>query len=102
MEVTDAIHMWRSIRKYKSQSIPDETLRKILEAGRRAPSWCNVQPWHFIVIEDPSIKQKLSELAGGQKQVALAPVVIGVCGDLSAGEKPKHRESLMELVHGVA
>jgi nitroreductase len=99
MEVTDAIHMWRSIRKYKSQSIPDETLRKILEAGRRAPSWCNVQPWHFIVIEDPSIKQKLSELAGGQKQVALAPVVIGVCGDLSAWDKPKHREALIELVH---
>jgi nitroreductase len=99
MEVTDAIHKWRSIRKYKSQLIPDEILRKILDAGRRAPSWCNVQPWHFIVIEDPSIKQKLSELAGGQKQVALAPVVIGVCGDLSAWDKPKHREALMELVH---
>ena len=99
MEVTEAIHKWRSIRKYKSQPIPTETLRIILEAGRRAPSWCNVQPWHFIVIEDPSIKQKLSELAGGQKQVALAPVVIGVCGDLSAWEKPKHRESLLELVH---
>jgi len=99
MEVTEAIHKWRSIRKYKSQPIPDETLRKILEAGRRAPSWCNVQPWHFIVIEDQNIKQKLSELAGGQKQVALAPVVIGVCGDLSAWDKPKHREALMELVH---
>jgi len=57
MEVTEAIHKWRSIRKYKSQPISNETLRKILEAGRRAPSWCNVQPWHFIVIEDPSIKQ---------------------------------------------
>jgi len=99
MEVTEAIQKWRSIRKYKSQPILDETLRKILEAGRRAPSWCNVQPWHFIVIEDPSIKQKLSELAGGQKQVALAPIVIGVCGDLAAWDKPKHREALMELVH---
>jgi len=102
MEVTEAIHKWRSIRKYKSQPIPDETLRKILEAGRRAPSWCNVQPWHFIVIEDPGIKQKLSELAGGQKQVALAPAVIGVCGDLAAWDKPKHREALMELVHSGA
>ena len=98
MEVTEAIHKWRSIRKYKSQPIPDATLRKILEAGRRAPSWCNVQPWHFIVIEDANIKQKLSELAGGQKQVALAPIVIAVCGDLSAWDKPKHREALMELV----
>ena len=61
MEVTDAIQKWRSIRKYKSQPIPNEILRKILEAGRRAPSWCNVQPWHLIVIEDPNIKQKLSQ-----------------------------------------
>jgi|LQYC01.1.fsa_nt_gi nitroreductase len=98
MEVTDAIHKWRSIRKYKSQSIPNETLRKILEAGRRAPSWENVQPWHFIVIEDADIKEKLSRLASGQKQVKHAPVVIGVCGDLSAWDKPKNREALMELV----
>jgi len=98
MEVTDAIHTWRSIRKYKSQPIPDETLRKILEAGRRAPSWENVQPWHFIVIEDAAIKEKLSRLASGQKQVAQAPVVIGVCGDLSAWDKQKNREALMELV----
>jgi nitroreductase len=98
MEVTDAINTWRSIRKYKSQPIPDETLRKILEAGRRAPSWENVQPWHFIVIEDADIKEKLSRLASGQKQVKQAPVVIGVCGDLSAWDKPKNREALMELV----
>lgn len=102
MEVTEAIHKWRSIRKYKSQSISDIALRKILEAGRRAPSWCNVQPWHFIIIEDATIKQKLGTLAGGQNHVALAPVVIGVCGDLMAWEKPRHREALMELVHSGA
>ena len=98
MEVTDAIHAWRSVRKYKSQPISDVTLRKILEAGRRAPSWENIQPWHFIVIEDAAIKEKLSRLASGQKQVAQAPVVIGVCGDLSAWDKQKNREALMELV----
>jgi len=98
MEVTEAIHNWRSIRKYKSQLIPEDALRKILEAGRRAPSWQNVQPWHFIVIEDAGIKEKLSRLATGQKQVEQAPVVIGVCGDLSAWDKPKNREALMELV----
>ncbi len=47
MEVTEAIHKWRSIRKYKSQPIPDETLRKILEAGRRAPSWCKCSALAF-------------------------------------------------------
>lgn len=102
MEATEAIHKWRCIRKYKTQPISDDALRKILEAGRRAPSWCNVQPWHFIVIEDAAIKEKLAKLAGGQRQVAMAPVVIGVCGDLSVWEKPKHREALMGLVHSGA
>ena len=49
METTLAIHNWRSIRKYKNEPVPAETLKKVLEAGRRAPSWENVQPWHFIV-----------------------------------------------------
>ena len=98
METTEAIHNWRSIRRFKDEPVAEEALRAVLEAGRRAPSWENVQPWHFIVIEDQTMKAKLAELASGQKQVARAPVVIAVCGDLSAWDKPKNREALMELV----
>ena len=39
----------KSIRKYKPDMIPDETLREILEAGRLAPSAKNRQPWKFLV-----------------------------------------------------
>ena len=98
METTEAIHKWRSIRRFKDEPVSKEALRAVLEAGRRAPSWENVQPWHFIVIEDQAMKEKLAQLASGQKQVARAPVVIAVCGDLSAWDKPKNREALMELV----
>jgi nitroreductase len=98
METTEAIHKWRCIRRFKDEPVPDEALRKVLEAGRRAPSWMNVQPWHFIVIKDAEMKKKLATLATGQKQVARAPVVISVCGDLSAWDKPKNREALLELV----
>jgi nitroreductase len=77
METTDAIQGWRSIRKYKSDSIPEASLKKVLEAGRRAPSWENVQPWHFIVVEDPGVKGKLSQLAMGQPHVVAAPAVGG-------------------------
>jgi nitroreductase len=98
MEATLAIHNWRSIRKYKNEPVPAESLRKILEAGRRAPSWENVQPWHFIVVEDPAAKQKLSQLSMGQPHVMSAPAVIGVCGDLSAWDKPKNRAALVELM----
>ena len=95
METTEAIHKWRSIRRFKDDPVSMEALRAVLEAGRRAPSWENVQPWHFIVIEDQAMKEKLAKLASGQKQVARAPVVIAVCGDLSAWDKPKNRRHIL-------
>lgn len=98
METTAAIHNWRSIRRYKEVPVPREALRAVLNAGQRAPSWENVQPWHFIVVEESSVKAKLAELASGQKFVAKAPVVIVVCGDLAAWDKPKNKEALLELV----
>ncbi len=42
--------------------IPEDVLNRILEAGRLAPSAGNRQPWHFIVITDPEIKHKLSQV----------------------------------------
>ena len=98
METTEAIHGWRSIRRFKNEPIPEEALRSVLEAGRRAPSWENVQPWHFIVVEDAAVRENLAKLASGQKQVARAPAVIAVCGDLSAWDKPKNREALVGLM----
>ena len=98
METTQAIHKWRSIRKFKKEPVPEAALRAVLEAARRTPSWENVQPWHFIVVEDQGVKDKLALLAKGQKFVAAAPVVICVAGDLSAWDKPKNKAALMELV----
>lgn len=97
MEATEAIHGWRSIRRYKDVPVPEDSLRAVLNAGRRAPSWENVQPWHFIIVEDDATKGKLAELASGQKFVAKAPAVIAVCGNLSAWDKPKNKEALLEL-----
>lgn len=98
METTQAIQGWRSIRRYKEEPVSDGALRAVLEAGRRAPSWENVQPWHFIVVRDPATKEKLMRLSRGQKFVAKAPAIICVCGDLSAWDKPKNKAALMGLV----
>ncbi|MFC1896086.1 nitroreductase family protein [Thermodesulfobacteriota bacterium] len=97
MEASEAIHKWRSIRRYKDQPVPEDALRAVLEAGRRTPSWENVQPWHFIVIEDAAMREKLTQLAPGGPHAKKAPVVIGVCGDLSAWDKPKNKAALLEL-----
>lgn len=98
MEVTDAVQNWRSHRAYTDDAVTDEQILNILEAGRRAPSWENVQPCRFVVIRENEMKTKLVKLAKGQKFIGKAPVVIGVCGDIRAWDKPRNKAALMELM----
>jgi nitroreductase len=60
MTCTDLILNRRSIRKYSSEHVSEEVKAKILEAGRQAPSAANIQPWHFIVVDDPALKERLA------------------------------------------
>jgi nitroreductase len=60
MQTWDAIRARRNVREYTDQQIADEDLRRILEAGRRAPSAGNGQPWNFVVVRD---RDQLTELA---------------------------------------
>jgi len=75
----DVILSRRSIRRYEQRPIPEETLKLILEAGRRAPSAINRQPWHFIVVTEPNLKEKLSQ-GRYNKFLKDAAVVIVGCG----------------------
>jgi nitroreductase len=60
MSFLNLIMSRRSVRKYKAEKVSQETLEKILEAGRYAPSASNEQPWHFVIVTDPKLKEKLS------------------------------------------
>jgi len=60
MSLVDVIISRRSIRRYDRKKVPEDVLKKILEAGRQAPSAGNKQPWHFIIVTDEEIKEKLS------------------------------------------
>jgi nitroreductase len=50
MELENAIKTRRSVRKYKSKSVPKESISEILEAANLAPSATNRQPWEFMVV----------------------------------------------------
>ena len=76
MEVMDAMRKRRSIRDYEDRPVPEEKVQKILEAARLAPSASNRQRWKFIVVRDGERRQELARAAGGQKHIAVAPVVI--------------------------
>jgi nitroreductase len=55
LDLFEAIQGRKSIRRFKQAPMPDEDIRKILGAGRWAPSANNSQPWSFIVIKDRSV-----------------------------------------------
>jgi nitroreductase len=60
MNFTDLIQSRESVRDYDpDRPLPKETLEKILDAGRMAPSACNYQPWKFIVISSPAMLEKV-------------------------------------------
>lgn len=63
MDTFEAIKKRRSIRNYTGSAIPPEDLEKIVDAGRLAPSGNNRQPWHFIVVTNQNMIQKLSVAA---------------------------------------
>jgi nitroreductase len=83
-EVLKAIKNRRTVRRFKPNPIDEEMLQIILDAGRWAPSFSNLQPWRFIVIKDQGLKSALDKAA---KESVLhlgiteAPVVILVCVD---------------------
>ncbi len=79
MSFLDLILSRRSIRKYEPKDVPDDVLKRILEAGRQAPSAANRQPIHFVVVRDTEKKKKLSALLS--RFIKDAPIVIVGCAD---------------------
>jgi nitroreductase len=78
MDVSEAIRMKRAVRNFQDKPLPDDVVQAILNAGRRAQSSKNTQPWQFIAIQDKDILKALSEcgtwaghLAGAALGVAI-------------------------------
>lgn len=77
----EAIAARRSVRKYRTQAVPDELIHTLLESARMAPSGHNTQPWHFIVIKEQEHKEKLVAACGNQPWMLSAPVFIACVAD---------------------
>jgi nitroreductase len=84
MDLMEAIKGRRSIRKYKADPVAEETLQKVLEAVRWAPSWANTQCWEVMVVKDPKVKSELATaLSKGNpafSSMTDAPIVLVLCG----------------------
>lgn len=62
MKLDAAIRTRRSIRKYQIRAVPRSVLLELLDLARRAPSSMNGQPWHFLIVRDPSAKRRLAQI----------------------------------------
>ncbi len=94
METWDAIRARRNVRQYLDQPIGREDLERILEAGRRAPSAGNWQPWNFVVV---TAREQLIELAKawdrGGRHIARSAATIALVAE--EPEDARHRDWLM-------
>lgn len=87
MSVKKIIAQRRSVRRYLDKPIEREKILTCLEAARLAPSADNVQPWRFLVVDDPELKDELannvfSGIYSVSKFAAKAPVLIMILARL--------------------
>jgi len=109
MDLFEVVEKRRSIRKFKPSPIAQQDLKKILEAGRLAPSGGNRQPWYFIVVRDLETKKALSIAANNQTFIADADTVIVALGDpgimpksnISSTRTPYKQDPMIAIEHMV-
>lgn len=80
-ELIETIFARRSIREYTSKPVSEKNIERLLEAAMAAPSASNRKPWHFVVVTDRHILDRLAKVHPYGKMLFEAPLCIAVCGD---------------------
>lgn len=80
LKLLEVIFNRRSIRKFSSKRVPEEHVLKIVEAGQRAPSACNLQTYSIVWAKDEEIKEKILDACGAGRMKNV-PVVLVICAD---------------------
>ncbi|MCL6465160.1 MAG: nitroreductase family protein [candidate division WOR-3 bacterium] len=75
------IFMRRSVREYSDTPVDERDVLALLEAGMAAPSARNLKPWHFILIKDRDILQRIADIHPAAQMLNHAALAIAVCGD---------------------
>ncbi len=78
MDVFEAVRTLLAVRSYQDRPVPEEVVRRIVEAGRLTASSMNLQPWHFIVVQDRETLRQLGALVQTGPYIAQAALAIVV------------------------
>lgn len=83
-EFLEFSRMRASTRLFMDRAVPLEVIKRVIASGIQAPTSCNRQLWHFVVITDKAMKEKVSCLSSAQQSYLYdAPVLIAVFYDIS-------------------
>jgi nitroreductase len=93
METWDTIRARRNVRQYTDQPIARADLERILDAGRRAASASNWQPWNFVVVTDRPQLVELAKVWQGARHVARSATTIALV--VRQPEDTRHQDLLM-------
>ncbi len=85
--MANSIFTHRSIRKYKSDAVPQDILERILKAATRASNTGNMQIYSIIATTKPELKEALAPLHFNQPMVKQAPVILTFCADFNRFNK---------------
>lgn len=92
MDTFEAINSRRSIKSFdKNHKMTEHEITKLLEFAILSPTSYNIQNWRFVVVTEQDLKDRLSELSHGQKQVSESSLVIILCADLKSWNKSPER-----------
>ncbi|CCF85601.1 nitroreductase family protein [Nitrolancea hollandica] len=81
MDAFEDIRTILPVRSYQDTPVPEEVVRRIVEAARLTASSINLQPWHFIVVEEKETLRQLGRLARTGPYIAEAPLAVVVAID---------------------
>lgn len=78
MDVFEAVRTLLAVRKYEDRPVPPDVVRRIVESAHLTASSVNLQPWHFVVVEDRNTLQQLGSLVRTGPYIAQAAFAIAV------------------------
>ena len=81
MDLYQAIRARKSVRAYREEPVGDDTLARIFEAARLAPSARNDQEWRFVIVRGRDTRERIATEAAGQPFIGQAPVLVVCCAE---------------------
>ena len=85
MNVSEAIRTRKSVRTYRDVPVPRETIERILDTARFAPSARNLQEWRVVAVTEKETIGKLAREVTDHRFIGDAPVVLAVCAEADGG-----------------